>query len=240
MRIAPALAALALLAFAPQSASAKSQEWMWCEGPPGTSPDHQIVGCTAAIQSGKEPARNMAVAFNNRANAHTAKGDYDRAIADYSLAITLFPNYVEAVYNRGLAHGLKGTYPAAIKDFDDVIRMVPGAADAFNARCWTRARAGIDLDEALDDCDAALAMRPNHPATLDARGFVHYRLGDYDDAIADCDAALAADPTFASSLYVRGLAKLENDEDGNADIAAAKAIDPNIAREYARYGVKAP
>jgi tetratricopeptide (TPR) repeat protein len=241
MRFAPAFAALALLALSPPSASAKSQIWMWCEGAPGTGPDHQILGCTAAIQSGKESARNMAVAFNNRANAYTAKGDYDRAIADYGLAIKLFPTYVEAIYNRGLAHGLKGAYVAAIQDFDQVIDMVPTAADAFNSRCWTRARAGEDLDEALEDCDTALTLRPNDPATLDARGFVRFRMGDYDEAIDDCSAALAGDPSFASSLFVRGLAKLQNgDTAGNADINAAKAIDRNVQKEYAGYGVRAP
>jgi hypothetical protein len=42
------------------------------------------------------------------------------------------------------------------------------------------------------------------------------------------------------ALYGRGVAKLKlGDADGgNADIAAAKAIQSDIAEEFARYGVK--
>ena len=42
------------------------------------------------------------------------------------------------------------------------------------------------------------------------------------------------------SLYGRGLAKLKQDDvaGGNADIAAAKAIRPDIVAEFVRYGVQ--
>jgi hypothetical protein len=54
-----------------------------------------------------------------------------------------------------------------------------------------------------------------------------------------CTKALEQDPKLASSLYVRGLARLKTADasNGNADIAAAKAIDPKIADTYAGYGV---
>jgi hypothetical protein len=43
----------------------------------------------------------------------------------------------------------------------------------------------------------------------------------------------------AGSLYGRGMAKLKTGDTvgGNVDIAAAKAIKPEIAEEYAGYGV---
>ncbi len=64
-------------------------------------------------------------------------------------------------------------------------------------------------------------------------------MGLLDDAIRDYNAALKLDPKNAGSLYGRGLAKQKkgNTEAGNADIAAAKAIQADIAEEYARYGV---
>ena len=45
---------------------------------------------------------------------------------------------------------------------------------------------------------------------------------------------------LAGSLYGRGIAKLKKGDatGGNADIAAAKAIRPEIADEFARYGVQ--
>ena len=46
-------------------------------------------------------------------------------------------------------------------------------------------------------------------------------------------------PKLASSLYGRGVAKQRsgNAAAGDRDIAAARAIDPNIASEYAGYGL---
>ncbi len=53
-------------------------------------------------------------------------------------------------------------------------------------------------------------------------------------AIADYGAAVALNPKDAGSLYCRGMAKLRGGDKtgGNADIAAAKAIKPDIAEQY--------
>jgi hypothetical protein len=64
-------------------------------------------------------------------------------------------------------------------------------------------------------------------------------MGQFEAAIRDYDAALKADPKIAESLYGRGVAKVKNgDADGNADIAAAKALNPNIAELMAKLGVR--
>jgi Flp pilus assembly protein TadD len=60
------------------------------------------------------------------------------------------------------------------------------------------------------------------------------------NAIADFDAALKINPRLTSALYGRGVAKQRNgaQAEGDLDIANAKAMDPNIAKEYANYGVR--
>jgi hypothetical protein len=62
----------------------------------------------------------------------------------------------------------------------------------------------------------------------------------YDKAIADDSASLEVNPKWASALYVRGVAKRRIGEvkSGDADIAAAKAIDSSIDKTYADYGVR--
>ena len=47
-------------------------------------------------------------------------------------------------------------------------------------------------------------------------------------------------PNFADSLYGRGLAKRKKGDatGGQADVAAAKALRPDVAEEFAKYGVK--
>ena len=64
--------------------------------------------------------------------------------------------------------------------------------------------------------------------------------GQNKNAIADFDAALKINPRLTSSLYGRGLAKKRNGAvaEGDLDIANAKAMDPNIVKEFADYGVQ--
>ena len=59
-------------------------------------------------------------------------------------------------------------------------------------------------------------------------------------SIADYDGALKIDPNYANSLYGRGIAKLKKGDNsgGNSDIESAKAIQPDIAEDFARYGVR--
>ena len=133
-----------------------------------------------------------------------------------------------------------GQYENAIQDLDAIIAMHPSDANALNSRCWARAVQGKQLDIALADCNLSLKLRTDDAPTLDSRGFVNFRMGNYSAAITDCDSALKINQKLASSLYVRGLAKLKNGDTaaGNTDIAAANALDPKIADSYAVYGVK--
>jgi hypothetical protein len=65
------------------------------------------------------------------------------------------------------------------------------------------------------------------------------KLNRLDEAIADYNSALQLSPRLASSLFGRGVAKLKkgDTDGGNADIAAAKAIQADVADEFAGYGI---
>jgi len=179
-------------------------------------------------------------AFNNRGNAYADKGDPDRAIPDYDEAIRLDPKDAAAFRNRGMTYRDKGDLDRAIVDYDEAIRLDPKYADAFNSRCWARALAGRDLAAALADCNESLRLDPGAAAFFNTRGLVQLKLGAFDRAIADYGAAIAKRPKDANSLYGRGVAKLKSGDraGGEADLAAAKTIEADIAQVYAGYGVK--
>ena len=65
-------------------------------------------------------------------------------------------------------------------------------------------------------------------------------MGQANNAIADYDAALRINPKHPSALYGRGIAKMRtgNAVGGDGDIAAAKLIQPDIADEFASYGIR--
>jgi tetratricopeptide (TPR) repeat protein len=58
--------------------------------------------------------------------------------------------------------------------------------------------------------------------------------GEYDKALTDFDVVLRFNPRNAFALYARGITFLKkgNAEPANADIDAARAINPNIANEF--------
>lgn len=85
-----------------------------------------------------------------------------------------------------------------------------------------------------------IATPPCAPAqTLDSRGLVHLRRGEYNRAIADYDAALVKRPDMGWSLYGRGVAKLKSGDKpgGEADLAAAAQVAPKLAKHAKDYGI---
>jgi Caspase domain/Tetratricopeptide repeat len=149
------------------------------------------------------------------------------------------PDDAAALYRRGQVYASKGAYDLAIKDFNNSLRINPKDVEAYNNRCWARTVIG-DLQAALKDCNEALRLRPNFVDALDSRGLLNLKSGQTKNAIADFDAALRINPRLTSSLYGRGLAKKRNGSiaEGDLDIANAKAMDPNIIKEFADYGVQ--
>jgi lipoprotein NlpI len=149
------------------------------------------------------------------------------------------PDDAAALYRRGQVYASKGAYDLAIKDFNNSLRLNPKDVEAYNNRCWARTVIG-DLQSALRDCNEALRLRPNFVDALDSRGLLNLKSGQNKNAIADFDAALRINPRLTSSLYGRGLAKKRNGSiaEGDLDIANAKAMDPNIVKEFADYGVQ--
>src|SRR5215467_2582742 len=196
--------------------------------------------CTRLIASGRYKGRDLAITYRNRGYAWRYKGDFDRAIADYDQAIGFDPKDALAYNNRGNAWGAKDDLDRAVADYDQAIGINPKFVAPYQNRCLARAIAGRNLPQALSDCDQALGLRPNDANTMDSRGFVYLRLGRLDDAIVEYDAALKLAPKAATSLFGRGIAKQRNGDTagGDADMAAAKAIDASIAEKFANYGVK--
>jgi Flp pilus assembly protein TadD len=175
---------------------------------------------------------------NNDSTTQLALAD-DPTIKSLTAKLADNPDDQSALYRRGQVYASKGAYSLAIRDFDDSIRLNPKDVEAFNNRCWARTVIG-DLQAALRDCNEALRLRPNFVDALDSRGLVNLKSGMAKNAISDFDAALRINPRLTSSLYGRGLAKRRNGQfsEGDLDIANAKAMDPNIVKEFSDYGVR--
>jgi tetratricopeptide (TPR) repeat protein len=78
----------------------------------GKDVDLKIKGCSALITADSKDA----MAFYSRGAAYQTKRDLDKAIADYSQAILLKPDYAAAYENRVRAFVDKGDYTRAVDD----------------------------------------------------------------------------------------------------------------------------
>jgi hypothetical protein len=84
---------------------------------------------------GKEPGR-IFFAYNNRANAYSKRGDYNKAIADYSEAIALNHGFAGLYNNRGMAYASQKRYDLARADFEKAIEVAPqDTSGYYNMAC---------------------------------------------------------------------------------------------------------
>lgn len=90
----------------------------------GKNADLKIKGCSALIKTDTKDA----IAYYNRGAAFQTKGDVDRAITDYDMAIGLKPDYAEAYENRARAYVSKGDYTRAVADVTKAGELTPKVA----------------------------------------------------------------------------------------------------------------
>src|SRR5262252_5904386 len=146
---------------------------------------------------------------------------------------------VIAYNNRGNAYSARREYDHAVQDYDQSIKLNPNYVQAFNNRGVAYLKKG-DYDRAMEDFDESIKLNPNYANAFANRAQTYLNMGQWDSAINDYNEALRFNPKLASSLYGRGVAKLKTGDTtgGNADIAAARAIDANIVGDFMRYGVQ--
>jgi len=141
-------------------------------------------------------------------NLSLSNGGVDRAIADCSEAIRLYPDSDRAFLQRGGFYQRKGEYERAIADFNQAVRLNPDYYSFLNRGLAYQAKG--DFDRAIADFNEALRHDPNdifrhfHPrAAYVDRGRAFQAKGDHDRAIADFNKALLLDRNAydAASVY---------------------------------------
>jgi tetratricopeptide (TPR) repeat protein/predicted aspartyl protease len=181
-----------------------------------------------------------------RAQLLFQRGDKDLGAADLDAADAIAPKEADERYQMAHAYERADRLAPAITQLTVWINWHADDArvpNALNSRCWFRALEGADLALAVKDCNAALKRAdkasPFYAKVLDSRGLVFLRMGDYAKSIADYDASLKINAKNAWSLYGRGIDKLRQQKtsDGDADIAQASAVWPQVVEEFKRRGI---
>lgn len=165
------------------------------------NPDLAIQHCTRAIESGKLSGTPLAQIYYSRGIEWAAKGDNDRAIADYDAAIKILPEYSDAYFNRANAWGLKGDPDRAIADYDAVLRLTPKDPAAHAARAVELMVKG-DFARAVAGYDSALALDPKFGGALFGRGRARFYNSDFERAADDFLGAFRVEPNLYTAMWL--------------------------------------
>ena len=141
---------------------------------------------------------------------------------------------------RSLAYMELGQNDAAMADFGRSQTPLIGKTNDYTQLallCYTAALVGL-YDFAQLTCDESVSRETHNMIGYEARTLTELMRGDYAHAIAYGTQSLYLQDNQVFSLYWRGLAKrLSGDRaGGDTDIAAATAIEPNVAAVMARLG----
>jgi tetratricopeptide (TPR) repeat protein len=181
-----------------------------------------------------------------RSEMRLIDGNAVAAAADVDAAAALLPSGADERFTLAIVYERANVMASALSQLDLWINSHPAdhkIGEAYASRCRVRGFLGRELDVALADCDSSLrraAKRsPLFVEATQARGLVLLRSGDYRRSIAAFDDSLGVQPSNAWSLYGKGIAELrkQKTEAGQADIAKAQKLSPNVADEFGRNGI---
>ena len=145
--------------------------------------------------------------------AKQTKGDFDSAIADYTKAIELKPDFAAAFDKRGNAKSDKGDLDGALADYTKAIELKPDFAGAYNNRSNAK-QANGDLAGAIADCSKAIELKPDYALAYCNRGIVEEAKGDLGGALADYNKAIELKPDLTEACVRRDhISKAKNASD---------------------------
>ena len=235
MRLLTTLA-LSCFVLAGNLAAATLAETKVCLSEGRVEADERLAACSALILSGyRQPNVYM-----HRGDAYLMLGDNDRAIADFTTALSLDPDYADALIGRGLALTRKGQFDKAIDDYDDAIEARPSArAYLLRGHAHLKTR-WPNYRQAIADLTASLELKPDSAAALNNRCWARALWQrELELALADCDLALALKPDYAVARDSRGFVhfRLARYGEAIADFDAALARTPEAAHTLYMRGV---
>lgn len=168
-----------------------------------TKPEYQrrVEEATQALDRDQEDVS----ALVDRGAALYGLAQYEDALADFTKAIDIDPDYARAYYKRGLTKGEFGAHEERTGADEQVV-------DRYR--------------DAIGDFTTALDCNPEYVAAYTSRGFTRFRLGRFTQAVGDNDgaraqftaaiedftAALDRDPDYVQAYYLRGVTKDRVDE----------------------------
>ncbi|MEW5996724.1 MAG: AAA family ATPase [Candidatus Micrarchaeota archaeon] len=178
----------------------------------------------------KKPQLVDAMSYYQIANDYFEKGDYEKAIENYNMAILLNPVFSEAYFNRALCYYQLKNYDKSIADYSKAAELDPKNPNIYNNKGDAFYRKQ-EYASAIKDYDKAVMLNPNYLKALYNRALSYASLEDYDKAVEDFTKVVKLKPDFAEAFHLRGLAyEYAGDLDSSIkDYEKALELNPGLA-----------
>jgi len=180
--------------------------------------------------------------------AHNDKG-YQTAIAAYTEAVRLDPNYALAFANRSLAlssYALEVSGPVVRESFDEALRdarkaitLTPDLAEGRMALATHFEQGSLDFTRADEEHERALELAPGNAEVLSRAGRFAVYIGRSDAGIAATRRAVVLDPLNRDSHRHLGQALYfeRKNKEAIAALQDALTLDPEYSGAYAERGL---
>ena len=195
-------------------------------------PRHSRVPPTKA----KTAANPLAVIVQKALQHHQA-GQFDEAESLYRQALSIRPNYPDALHLLGFLYHYRNQNEQAVEWIEKAIVADP-KQPLFFSNLGTVYSAMGQLDQAIACYQKSLAIKPDYYNALCNLGNALKDQGQVAEAIACHRKALAIEPNFYEGLNNLGITLQESGEREEAIVYYRKAIalQPNTALAYSNLG----
>ena len=193
------------------------------------------------------PGKYVAEAVDERGRVLLLKGEYARAMDDFTRAIEMSPDstkfaVVRAYEHRGRLLAQNGDLSKALEDFDHAIALRPEAIEYRHERALVLRDLGRH-EEALRDLDEADAIEPGDTTTSLVRGSINLARGEFTLALASFDRILAEKPDHPVARRSRAgtLARLDRWSEAQQEIRRlqqeGRRVDEKLVRDVEQHVV---
>lgn len=200
--------------------------------------DHDCYIKSYDAQIKENPAD--AALYLKRGRIFSLRGNYVKAIGDFTKVIELEPENLNAFNERGYAYAVQQKYDVAIRDYSESIRLDPGSTAEIVGRGMAydkikeAAKSKADFDLALEILDLEIPLYSSDYDRYLTRAVAYRELREIDKSIADFYQSIQLDPNYYASYRHRGILYLKQSNYALALDDANKAVEfePDSAESY--------
>ena len=120
---------------------------------------------------------------------------YEESVQDFTKAIKIKSDYVDAYFNRGIAYEQLGMIDKAVKDYGRVINIKPGMSEAYINRALLYKKSQ-KYKLAISDLDKAIDLRPDFAFAYLYRADAYFEIDSLDTAAKDYKVLLNMLPNY--------------------------------------------